>query len=892
MAKTKNVVVEAYSSCGGSGGKPKCGLGCLNSNKQVEIQGIPFDIFYNYQLTNRGWAPAKRGSALGRKYDVVILLDGVTEEDDLRNLPIAGSLASRLTACITQAGFASSQVYITSLVKCSPPKGRKASLTETKACLAHFKHELEMAQPKVVMLVGSTTMRAFNLHNEGGIFKNRGKVFSVKFPNWEDGPTFKVIPTFHPSMFFYKNDPSAEQRMFNDYILAAEIARGDPKRVEKPKNSFRLIKTTGQFDEMIKEMKEAPLVAFDTESRSLPAHREPMLTMSFCWGYDRPGEQTAVLPIYRHSPTPNSLGWHVDPFWGINRIRAPLDYLFSELKTNIFENEKITKAAHNLKYDWHVILKWAGSSLKGTLYDTMLLHHLIREQKPHDLKYLSDLEFAIGNYSTKVEDIGQAKGYDRIPDHIFWPYAAIDAENVFRLACIYNFKILERVMDKNPKLYSLYIERVQPALEALVEVEEAGIQMDKSLTVQYKADYEKEQERLLSTLRAKTCNPEFNPLSTVDVRNAAIKDGHSDAITDTSKSSGWSTGKEVLLDLSKQWPIAGDVLQYRTNRKMISTYLDSALVELDSDSRIRKSFMLHGTESGRLSCSFLHQVPKGTKSGMHNLRDLFVAGKNCLFGYMDYKQIELKVYAMLIYLLTGDRRLVDIFFDPNSDAHTTMASILLEIPEDRITPLNRDVGKTFNFGAIFGSFGSDLVGKEYESENGQRYSMTWETVDRGIGRFHMMYPSVREYMSLIPDITRRQDNTFISVMGRERHMGDALNSRDPKKRGKAERELVNFTVQSPAAQITIDTMSILHRQLKKFQDQGQLKKSHARIINTVHDSLMTEFHEKIQSWVLSLMKTTAERPIPELGGKVFTVDLGVGKTWSEAESKTNKVTEV
>jgi len=892
LAKTKEKIVEPYSSCKGVGCKPKCALGCLTENKQVELKGIPFDIFYNYQTTKRGWAPANRGSAVGRTYDVVILLEGITEEEDKRNLPIAGSLADRLMNCIAQAGFASSQVYITSMVKCAPPKGRKASLTESKACLVHFRHELENAQPKVVMLVGSTTMRAFNLHNEGGIFKNRGKVFNVKLPDWEDGPTFKVIPTFHPSMFFYKNDPVAEQRMFDDYILAADMVRGDAVKVAKPKNKFRLIKTTKQFNEMIAEMKEAPLVAFDTESRSLPAHREPMLMMSFCWGYDRPGEQTAVLPIYHHSPTPNALGWHVEPFWGTSKHRAPLDYLFSELKTHIFENEKIVKAAHNLKYDWHVIRKWVGSDLKGTLYDTMLLHHLIREQKPHDLKYLADLEFAIGSYNSKVEDIGHAKGYDCIPHHIFCPYAAIDAENVFRLACVYNFKILERVMDKNPQLYSLYIDRVQPALEALVDVEDDGIQMDKDLTIQYKADYEKEQARLLSSLKAKTCNPEFNPLSTVDVRNAAIKDGHSDAISDLSKSSGWSTGKEVLLDLSQKWPIAANILQYRTNRKMISTYLESALTELDPDGRIRKSFMLHGTESGRLSCSFLHQVPKATKSGIHNLRDLFVAGKDCLFGYMDYKQIELKVYAVLIYLLTGDHRLVDIFFDPKSDAHRTMAAILLEIPEDLVSPLNRDVGKTFNFGAIFGSSGYDLVGKEYEGLKGQKYSMTWDTVNMGINRFHNMYPSVREYMALIPDLTRKQDNTFISVMGRERHMGDALNSRDPKKRGKAERELVNFTVQSPAAQITIDTMSIIHRQIKKFREQGQLKKSHVRIVNTVHDSLMTEFHAKLQAWTLSLMKTTAERPIPELGGRIFTVDLGIGKTWAEAESKTNKVTEV
>lgn len=880
----------AYSTCDPTkGGTPKCGLGCVSKNFKVEHFGMPFDIFYDRIQTRT--SPAKRGLALGRQYDVLVLLEGISEEEDRSDLPLTGSMANRFIDCVNQAGFASSQIYVTNMVKCAPPKGRKASQREIKSCLSHFRFELEKVNPKVVLLVGATTMKAFNLDKEGGIYKNRGKIFMVKFPGWEDGPTFKVIPTFHPSMFFYKNDPVAENRMRDDYILAAKVVRGD--KLVSPSNtkSFKLIKTTDQFNQMVDDIKKHPLVAFDTESRNLQFRNNPIITMSFCWGYDGTGNQTAVLPIYRHSPTPNKLGWHLEPYWGIHKIRAPLSYIFNSLKTNIFENDKISKAAHNITHDWKLLRKDLQSEIEGPIYDTMVMHHLIREQKPHNLKYLADLELAIGNYDANLQKVADnVDNWDEIPDHLIWPYAAVDAENVFRLTNIYNYKILERSIKENPKLASLYFDRSIPAIKAVLDMEWAGIKMNEKKIHSFIALYTKEQNQILTSLRLQTHNSKFNPLSTTDVKNAAVEAGFANEITNTTKTSGVSTDRKTLMELSSKWDLAEKILNYRTNRKMISTYLEKALTDLDpTDSRIRKSFLLTGTESGRLSCSFLHQIPKPTKSRLANLRDLFEAEQGYLFGYMDYKQIELKVYAILIYLITGDDSLVKIFFDPNSDAHRTMASILLDIEEDRISDLNRDLGKTFNFGAIFGSSGSDLVGKGYETINNIKKIMDWDMVRRGIQRFHAMYPSVRNYMDLIPSIARNQNNTYINVFGRERHLGDALNSRDVNKREKSERELINFTVQSVAAQVNIDTSSLISEQIRSFVKAGSLKPGHMKIVNTVHDSTKTEFHEKLKHWATTFMKNVAERPIPELNNSIFTVDIGVGKTWSEAESKKNKI---
>lgn len=884
------------------GGSPKCGLGCIQKNKRIEVKGQNFEYLinratpYSLKTVTGRYVPIHNTAAqsINKTCDLLILLEGIGDEEDQSNSPVSFHIKKHLEDCIAQSGISYSNVYVTPMVKCAPPKGRKASTKEIAACLAHFKVELELIQPKVVLLVGGTTLRAFNLHNEGGIFKNRGKIFNLKYPEWEDGPTFKVIPTFHPNMFYYKKDPIAERRMRDDYILAANVIKDRKIKVNKPKNSFRLIKTTDQFDQMIKEIQDSKLVAFDTESRGLNFRKEPMTVMSFCWGYDddNPSKQTATLPIYYNSPKPNSLGWYLEPYWGINKIRAPYSYLFNELRTKLFENEQISKAAHNMKYDWQVIRQWAKCELKGVLYDSILLHHLICEQKPHDLKYLADLELATGDYGNKVDKIGNSKGFDRVPNHILWPYAALDAENVYRLTCIYNFYILNRILDPkfpNRKLGSVYYEKTMPLIETLMESEQNGVKMNRQKIVEFKQDYDAEQDKILSYIRQQVNDPDFNPRSPDNLVKVLTQAGFANEITDISKVKGFNTDRNVLLNLVDRWPLANDIIKYRTNSKMISTYLEHALNELDEDDRIRKSFLIHGTETGRLSCTFLHQIPKPSRSGLRNLRELFEAETGYLFGYMDFKQVEFKVFSVLTYILTGDRSFMDMAFDPKIDAHKKTASMLIDIPVDLISSRNRELGKTLNFGIIYGSEGQDLVKQEWEDLDGNIRPMTWDLIKIGLRRFHNEIPSVKAYSKMVPDIARQQNNIYVNVFGRERHMGESLNSTNLYRRGAAERELVNFTVSSTANQIALDTLVLLYKTFKLLIDKGQLKRHYMKISNIVHDSLMLEFHEKLKDWVVPIIKNTAERRIPELDNKNFTVDIGIGKTWAAAESKENKI---
>lgn len=861
------------------GGKPLCPLGCIADNFSVEIRGAPFDVIYGIQ---RGIDQPRTGKLfLDREYDTMLILEAPGQEEDRKGYPTVGEAGKYLTKFLLKSGFDISRVYITYIIRCRPPANRKPTVTEINSCYPYTEEEIKRIKPKVIMLLGNSSLKLFKLEGLGGIFKIRGKVYDLKLPTWEDGPIFKVIPTFHPGTFLHNPDPASERRSQDDYILAANISKGLAPRPYK-KCNFRILQTLSQVEEAVNEMVSSGFVAFDTESRSINWRIDPVTCMSFCWGYEKDKIQTAVLPIFRHSPTKNEMGWNLEPFW--KPFRGYIKDLI-ELLRRVFEDPKISKAAQQLKYDYSVLKKWFGIEVKGTFYDTLIMAHLLREQRPHNLEYLADLEYGIGDYSIYVHKIvgygKSTKPWDLIPDHILWPYAAQDAECVYRLAKLY----YERLQQK-PHLLSFYLQRSRPLMMVFQENEWEGIKVNTSLAKEMKSYYDKNQDELLAKIRSQTTS-DFNPGSHDQIAKMAIKDGFGEFVKDEDKAKGYTTSKDVLIDLSNDWPLAKDIIQYKSNIKTINTYLVKAIEDLDSDGRIRKSFLQHGAKSGRASCEFLHQIPRINPKLKYNIRDLFIAEDGYSFIYGDYKGIELKVFSILVYLFTGDKSLMDLFLDPNINYHAETAATLLGVTADKISEENRTViGKGVNFGIIYGSEGYSLVGLPYEDPNtGETKVLDWDKVNIGINNFRSRFPGAKEYFEYIVNSAIENEGTCINVLGRELHMGDRLIKGSKKEIKAAERKLVNFTVQSVAAQITFDTISLVRQKRDELIRSGNLKPGQFKLLLAVHDSLKSEVLNPLVSWAMSFIRKIGERPIPELNNQSFTIDIGEGKTWSEAEAK-------
>jgi DNA polymerase-1 len=151
-----------------------------------------------------------------------------------------------------------------------------------------------------------------------------------------------------------------------------------------------------------------------------------------------------------------------------------------------------------------------------------------------------------------------------------------------------------------------------------------------------------------------------------------------------------------------------------------------------------------------------------------------------------------------------------------------------------------------------------------------------------IKRFKREYQQIDFYQQYIPELARSQGCMLRSVFDRERHI-IGLNSPDRKLRGEAERQAVNFTIQNPAAEITLGTMNRVDAVIDQ-NHLGVLEKRKVLLLNSVHDSLSYEVATYLAPWFAQSFKIVAERPIPQLKGASFSVKCGYyNGSWARAE---------
>ena len=810
-----------------------------------------------------------------QKHKYMVIMKAPVKDDDILGSGGHSRGVEKLRDLINAASIDPKDVYVTTLVKCLPPK-RNPTLQEIKACSAHIAYELQEIDPEIVITCGTEALRAFNLQT-GGVTSKRGQIFTRPFPHAKGLREYKVMPTNDPNALFMNPDPKLEPTVIGDFARARRVVEGQNVDLKHRKTPYTLISTLPQLRKMITEIKDKKFFAFDTESRSLPWSVEPMICFSFCWGYDPNNTKpmAAVVPVYQHDP--DGIDWKLKLFWN----DKDKNRMFNMLK-EIFESPNISQGAHNIKYDINVVRKHSGIQIKGFLFDSMLMHHLWWEHRPHGLEYLADIEFGTGDYSKELHDIvGRGKKlkktYDYITDEIMWPYAAADAENHFRLT-----KLYYSCLNHKPHLWKLYCEETEPFLRTLARAEWYGCKLDRDVISELHTEFTNESEKLLKDIRKDT-NPEFKPSSVDQVAKELVKLGYGREVRDRRKASGFTTDKTVLQNLEDSVPLAGQVLRYRQLTKLISTYLNNAVNDLDENDLIRINFLIHGTVSGRPSCNFLHQIPRldhaRIKKGLRNLRDMIVAPPGYKFVYGDMSQIELIIFA----IQANDIEMLRAFKEDGADIHTATAGAFLGIPDTEVVDYNRSTGKTINFGKVNGSKGKSLLALKYEDKSGNLKPITSGMIAKGFAQLDERFKGAATYFQDVVDEVTSHNGLYISRFGRERHMGSTLNAPNQYMRENAERQAMNNSIQSPAAAVTIRTLNIVEEFLMDKIESGTMLDEDTYPILTVHDSGAWYVKEDLVDWFVPELRRIATRKISELDDYQFTMKIGVGDSWTEAE---------
>ncbi|MCL2747641.1 MAG: DNA polymerase I [Oscillospiraceae bacterium] len=396
-----------------------------------------------------------------------------------------------------------------------------------------------------------------------------------------------------------------------------------------------------------------------------------------------------------------------------------------------------------------------------------------------------------------------------------------------------------------------------PLCEVLADMELAGCKVDRDGLRAY-------QHMLLDRLAAceerifALAGTDFNIASPKQLAEILFKRLGLPAAKKTK--TGYATDIEVLQKLKPWHPIAGEVIEYRQLSKLKSTYADGLLKAAGPDGRVRTSFQMTATATGRLSSiePNLQNIPVRTDLG-GELRRLFVPeNDDFVLIDADYSQIELRVLAHI----AGDTAMRAIFA-AGGDIHTATAAQVFGVSPGEVTPLMRRRAKAVNFGIVYGMSAFSL-----SEDIGVTVSEARGYIDGYLEHF----AGVRAYMKDIVE-TARRDGYVSTLLGRRRWLPE-LASPNRNTRAFGERVALNAPIQGAAADIIKLAMLAVWRRLKA---EGLS----ARLILQVHDELIVECPRSEADTVRALLAEEMER--------VYTLnpplvaEAHVGVNWLEAK---------
>lgn len=123
--------------------------------------------------------------------DLMLIGEGPGEAEDLQGIPFVGRSGQLLTKILASVGIERpADVYIGNIVKCRPPKNRNPEPEEIEACHSWLKEQIEIVDPKILVLVGAVAMKTI-LGPDKAITKMRG--------TWTKYEGRDTTIIFHPS---------------------------------------------------------------------------------------------------------------------------------------------------------------------------------------------------------------------------------------------------------------------------------------------------------------------------------------------------------------------------------------------------------------------------------------------------------------------------------------------------------------------------------------------------------------------------------------------------------------------------------------------------------------------------------------------------------------------
>ncbi len=787
----------------------------------------------------------------------------------VQKMPWSERQLKEMKTYLTRAGFDPEDFAFTGAVKCRT-WDVQPNKTDIKTCKQYLAGEIDFIKPKWVLALGNEALTA--AAGKSGIMKHRGVTY--------EGPHgTKVVATISPAMVH--RNPGQKGGFEADLLYLRKLTEGRDLKAEHKPKVYKVVNTMADLKLLRSNLQGAGGVSFDIESTGFdefaPDSRIVCIAFTIWSPYSDTPEVTWALPLY-HPESPFRKVW-----------KRALNFVASACET------VPKRIAHNGKFDcrWLRHFGWANINLT---FDTMIAAHCLDENRPKGLKPLARTIHGVPPWAMDTKDLLS----DPLEEVL--EYCGLDT---FHAANLYFY--FRDELPKEPKKARLFTRLLMPAANEFIDVERAGVWVDKPTMMGNwhiaQAELESINEKLTWYVppdhpfktyyrdgSVKSYGINFNPSNFLrwllfeHLELPVIKRGKE---KDNGDPGAASVDENTMLALRGTHEAVDLLLERVKWQKYCSSFFSSYAEQLDDNSRIHTNFKVTGTVTGRLSSGKadadkvtskkqirgvnLQQVPRDKL-----VRGIFGAPPGSSFVEFDYSQIELRIAAFL----AREQTMLSLYAQGH-DIHMAMAMRLTGKPQSEVSGHERKMAKAVNFGFLYGMGATKFMGTALSNYG---IAVTPEEAQAARTAFFAQFPGLLPWHARQRALAMKYKRVE-TPLGRVRHLPD-IDSPDQGVRAEAERQAINSPVQGLASDLAL--LSFV-RVTRKFRQLGF--KGHA--IGTVHDAINFEIPNEELAAALPVIKDQMENiPLEKLFGMRIDIpiiaDCKVGKRWGGATELTEE----
>tara|TARA_B100001115_G_scaffold184024_1_gene184826 strand:- start:2086 stop:2781 length:696 start_codon:yes stop_codon:yes gene_type:complete len=143
------------------------------------------------------------------KSKIMLIGEAPGANEDQEGLPFVGRAGQLLDKMLSAINLDRGKVYISNIINYRPPDNRRPTEEEIKKYLPFITKHIEIIDPKIIVLLGSTAMNAL-VGSSVVISKMRGKWIEKQFGSCKTS----IIITFHPA--FLMRQPAQKKLSWID----------------------------------------------------------------------------------------------------------------------------------------------------------------------------------------------------------------------------------------------------------------------------------------------------------------------------------------------------------------------------------------------------------------------------------------------------------------------------------------------------------------------------------------------------------------------------------------------------------------------------------------------------------------------------------------------------